>query len=147
MTDAQTLPVLQQVVQRESRSLLQYIREAFPWTTAGDHAAWTQLQQLIDEQRQGVGALVQFLTRRLHTFPYLGSYPAGFTTVNFVALDHLLPLLVDEQRQAVTALEQALLQLSDSEARGQVQTYLEMKRRHLKNLETLAPAHPEPAIR
>ena len=146
MSDVQTLAVLQQVVQRESRSLLQYLREAFPWTTAQNRNVWEQLQRFIDEERQGVGALVQFLISRLHTFPYLGSYPSSFTNINFVAIEHLLPLVVEDARRSVAALERELAQIPDAEARGQVQTYLEMKRRHLPSLESLATTHPEPAL-
>src|SRR3989442_15666615 len=105
MNNGPTLALLQQLVQRESRSLLQYLREAFPWTTDQNRDAWGQLQQLMDEEQQGVGALVQFLVRWLHTFPYLGSYPSDFTNINFVALEHLLPLLEEEARRSVAALE------------------------------------------
>ena len=146
MNDAPTLPVLEQLVQRESHSLLQYMSDAFPWTTAKDRDAWTELQRLIAEERQGVGALVQFLVRRRHMFPYLGGYPANFTNINFVALEHLLPLLVDHERRAIAELERDLAQLSDPEAYSQVQTYLEMKRRHLLSLGALSTAHLEPAV-
>ncbi len=146
MNNSQALAVLQQLVEREGRSLLQYISDAFPWTTARNREAWTQLQRLIDEERQGVGTLVQFLVGRRHTVPYLGAYPSSFTNINFVALEHVLPLLADHERRSVTALERDLALITDPEARALVQNYLEMKRQHLQSLEALASAQPEPAV-
>ena len=51
MIDARALALLQDVLRRESRSLLQYVREAFPWTTPEERELLAKLRQLTDEER------------------------------------------------------------------------------------------------
>jgi hypothetical protein len=149
--DAPSEAILQGIVQRESRSLLQYVADSFPWTTEDEKAVLGRIQQMIEEERQGVGDLIGFMVRRRLTLPYLGTYPGEFTTINYVSLDHLMPLLVDEERRALLALESNQAQLEQSavssqqSACAQVQKLLDMKRRHLQTLEKLAASHPQPA--
>jgi rubrerythrin len=143
VTDARTAAILQDVLRREGRSLLQYVSEAFPWATAEERAALAALQKLIDEERRAAAELGRFLTRRRVALPYLGAYPMEFTTTNYVSLDHLLPLLIGQQKKAVARLEQDLAALADADARTQLERLLTMKRQHLKELESLAAAHPE----
>jgi hypothetical protein len=145
--DAQTQALLEAIVRRESRSLLQYVGEAFPWATREEQAALAGLQTLIEEERQGVATLMQFLVRRGHVYPYLGQYPESFTSINFVALEHLLPLLAEHERRTLADLESDLGRMPDAEARQQVHNYLETKRRHLKALEELAATRPATAGR
>ena len=134
---------LQRLFRREGRSLLQYIRDAFPWTTdGGDRLA--RLQKLIDEERTWLGEFTRYLQRRRVTPPYLGAYPMEFTTLNFVALDHVLPMLVQFQRQAIPILEADAAALTDADARAMVEQLVTLKKDHLKTLEGLA-AQPEPA--
>src|SRR5262249_29525890 len=45
--DADSAALLQDIVRRERRSVLLYVSEAFPWTTAKDSAALAQLSGLI----------------------------------------------------------------------------------------------------
>jgi rubrerythrin len=141
--EAQTIKVLEDVVRREGRSLLQYVQDAFPWTTPAELEALSQLQQIIDEERQGVAALTQFLTRKYRTFPRLGTYPSSYTTINFVSLEHLLPLLAEAERHAIPALEADIAVVKDDEAKTILVQILERKRNHLKVLEDLAQANPE----
>jgi rubrerythrin len=142
MTDYLTAPILSDVLRRESRSLLQYVDEAFPWTPPEEQATWDQLTKLIAEERKALTALAHFLDRRRIPLPYLGSFP-DFTGVNFVSLDHLLPLLVEHQKKSIASLESDLARLSDPEAAKVLGQLLEVERRHLKTLETLAARHTQ----
>jgi rubrerythrin len=135
--NADTRALLEDILRRESRSLLQYVSESFPWTTADEQQALSRLQEMVREECQATGALAQFFAKREHTFPYLGSFPAAFTTINFVSLDHVAPLLADAERQGLERLERDLGKLNDPEARDQVAHIVEMKRRHLSTLKTL----------
>src|SRR5262249_20583158 len=127
MSDPKTLDTLADIVQRESRSFLQYVGEAFPWANAKDNEALTKLQQMIEEEARAPADLAQFLVRRQHYAPYLSPYPASFTSYGFVSLRYLLPILIERQRQAVAALDQDLARLSgDPEARERVQTIADM---------------------
>jgi hypothetical protein len=143
--DAATETLLTSIVRRESRSLLQYVHDAFPWTTQEEQQALVQLRALIAEEQDGVAALTQALGSRGHVYPYFGSYPMAFTTINYVSLEHLLPLLVDYERRSLHDLERDLSGLRDAQAQELVAQLVDMKRRHLKVLQDLAAAHPETA--
>src|SRR5712692_11577422 len=105
MLDARTQTRLQEILRRESRSFLQYVSDSVPWTRPGEKDALAQLQTLIEEERRANAAFAKFLIRNRIPVPHLGSYPVSFTTLNFVALDHLLPLLVDAERRCILDLE------------------------------------------
>src|SRR5262249_48905304 len=141
MLDATTQTRLQAILRRESRSFLQYVSDAFPWTTLEEQSALAQLQALIAEERSATAGLAKFLTRHRIPVPYLGSYPVAFTTLNFISLDHLLPLLVDGERGAIADLERDLASFTDPACQQQIQKFLDMKCQHLKTLEGLAAAH------
>src|SRR5262249_55418805 len=131
----------------ESRSLLQYLRDAFPYASGDEQAVLSQLGQMADEEREAIAALLRYLETYRHTVPYLGSFPASFTTMNFVAVDFLLPRLLMETRQAATRLEYDLTGVTDPEPHRLVEAILARKREHLKILESLVAAHKAPAAR
>jgi hypothetical protein len=139
--DPRTCAVLQEIMKRESRSLLQYVAEAYPWTTPEEQAAQAQLQQIIGEEREGAAEIGHFLTRHRLALPYFGAYPAEFTNANFIALDYLLPRLAADEHRAIAALEQELSGLQDAEARALGQKILDKKRQHLTTLAGLAGTH------
>jgi len=139
--DASGQALLQDIVRRESRSLLQYVSEAFPWTTREERAALVTLQEMIEDERRNTAALGQFLVRRKIGVPYLGPYPDSFTSMNYVSLDYLLPRLVEYQHRAIRQLQADLRKLSDVDATEQVERILDAKRRHLQILERLAAEH------
>jgi hypothetical protein len=135
--------VLEAAIRREGRSLLQYLSEAYPWTrSAGDPTPDT-VRALAAEERDALAVLTKFLARRRHAVPYLGAFPMGFTTMNFVSLDYLLPRLVEDGRRSIEALQRDRAALADAEMKTQLEGFLDLKRRHLKTLEALAmaPAH------
>jgi rubrerythrin len=144
--DAQSLPVLQDIVRRESRSLLQYIHDSFPWTSAGEESALAQVRQCAEEERESAAGLVRWLARRRQIVPNLGSYPAGFTTINYASLDFILPKLAAEERKGLAKLTEDLALIADSDAHALVSALIEKKRQHLKTLEELIAAHPEPPM-
>lgn len=138
MTDARTEVVLQDLLRREGRSLLQYVCEAFPWTNDPGQEKLAVLQRLGEEERAAAAGVASHL-RRLHAVaPHLGPYPMAYTTINYAALDHLLPLLAKAQAGAVADLERDLAGLADAEARLQVDRVLQTKRHHLTTLQSLA---------
>jgi rubrerythrin len=144
--DAQSLPVLQDIVRRESRSLLQYIHDSFPWTSAGEESVLARIRQCAEEERDSAAVLVRWLARRRQIVPTLGPYPAGFTTINYASLDHILPKLATEEREGLAKLKEDLAVIADADARELVSALIEKKRQHLKTVEELAAAHPEPSV-
>jgi hypothetical protein len=135
--DSQTQGILQAVLDRESRSMLLYTGEAYPWATLEEEKALRALQQLIAEEREAIGRLGRFLVRRHIPLPPLGFFPQQFTTINFLALDYLIPRLIEAQRRSIAELERDLAGLHDSDARTAVADLLAVKRRHLEVLEDL----------
>jgi hypothetical protein len=145
MIDSQTAAVLQGIIRREGRSLLQYVNHAFPWTRGGENERLGQLHMLVQEERDATAEVARCLIRNRVAPPYLGAYPMGFTTYNFVSLDSLVPRLLEYQRQAIANLEGELAHIHDPDARAVVQRLLETKQRHLKTLESL-PAAPGASV-
>jgi hypothetical protein len=138
--DPKDAALLETIVRREGRSLLQYVAEAFPWTKSPGDPLVDQVRDLARQERDAVAALTKFLARRRHTVPYLGSFPMRFTTMNFVSLDYLVPRLVEDGRQAIAALERDRAALTDADGRAEADRLLDLKRRHLKALEALKAA-------
>jgi hypothetical protein len=144
--EAQVLAILQEIVRRESRSLLQYIHDSYPWTPSGERTALDHIRALAKEQRESAAALAQWLARNRHFMPYLGSYPSGFTTINFVALDYIIPKLVADERQGLAHIDADLGVITDPGARPLVEALAAKKRAHIKILEELAAAIPATTV-
>jgi hypothetical protein len=132
--------VLEAVIRREGRSLLQYVSESFPWTTSVGDTTPDKVRDLAREERDALAVLTKFLARRRHTIPYLGAFPMAFTTMNFVALDYLLPRLAEDGRRAIDALQRDRSALAEADTRAQLDKFIELKQRHLKALEALTTA-------
>jgi len=141
--DPHTQHLLQDILRRESRSILTYVAEAYPWTPSMEEKIWTDLQQLIAAEREAVASLGRFLVRRRIPLPYLPPYPAHFTTINFLALDFLLPRLIEQERQSIADLERDRTALKDPAAQAEVEKLLTLKRGHLTQLEKMAATQPQ----
>ena len=139
--DARTQAILQDLVRKEGRSLLQYVGESYPWTTANNHDKLPVLLQMVKEEQDAAAAVVRLLLKRKVRPPYLGAYPMHFTTINYISLDHLLPPLVDFEKRRIAELDRELPLVDDVEARAAVLSLLDMKRRHLQTLDGLAPSN------
>jgi hypothetical protein len=137
--DRQTYLRLQDIIRREGRSFLQYAGESFPWTTAPEQETVVKLQELVTEERDAAAALARYLAKHRLTPPYLGAYPSYFTSYNFLALHRLVPLLIDHQKHGVAELERDV-HTFNGDTRQQIEKMLELKKRHLKELEALSAA-------
>jgi hypothetical protein len=137
--DRPTYLRLQDIIRREGRSFLQYTGESFPWTTAPEQEIVAKLQELTREEKDAVTALARYLAKNRLTPPYLGAFPSYFTSYNFLALRRLLPMLIEHQQQAIAQLQGDVSALH-GETRQQIERLLEMKKRHLKELEALSGA-------
>jgi hypothetical protein len=137
MMDSLSVSVLKEILCREGRSLLQYVRDAFPWATAAEHAVPAQITAMIDAEQAAAAALARLLLKHHISLPYVGPYPMNFADVNYVSLDHLVPMLVEHEKRAINHLERDLALLHDASARVEVQKILAIKEKHLKQMETL----------
>lgn len=146
MIDPHTQTLLQDILRRESRSVLTYVAEAYPWTSSTGTKTLTALQNLIAAEREAVACLGRFLVRQRIPLPFLPSYPSHFTTINFLALDFILPRLIEYERQSITELESDLAALKCAAARAEVEKLLALKRKHLPQLEELACEQPQASV-
>jgi hypothetical protein len=144
--DLHTQQLLQNILRRESRSVLTYVAEAYPWTTSTEEKTWTDLQQLIAAEREAITSLGRFLVRHRIPLPYLPPYPSHFTTINFLALDFLLPRLIEDERRLIADLERDRAVLKDPAAQAEVDKLLALKRRNLGHLEELVSAQPQASV-
>ncbi len=133
--DAATAAIMQNTVRQEGRSLLQYVGESFPWTTAKNHDTLPILANIVKEEQQGAAAVVQCLVKNRVRPPYLGAYPMSFTTINYMALDYLIPFLVDFEKRRINELERDIAIVTGDDAPRLLQVILDMKRRHLASLQ------------
>ena len=136
---------LETTLRRETRSLLQYSRESFPWVRTGTEEPLVRLHQVMTRDRDAQLALQRFLTRHRHPSSFLGSFPMSFTTMNFVSLDWLLPRLLQEQTQALAALEHDRDSFPDGLARAELDRLVVLKRDTVRELSALADAVKAPA--
>ena len=132
--------LLTRILQRETYSLLQYLSDLSPWTQFDGQGVLGELDRMRAEEAQAARRLANLLSRR-HIHPGTGGFPQEYTTLHYIALDHLLPLLVQYQQWAVTELEADMTRLTDPEVRAAAQNVLDGKRRHLAALQRLAADH------
>lgn len=143
MNSADSLAILDAILRREGRSFVQYVGEAFPWTTARDEQSVTQLQRVVAEDKAALVRLARFLDRHHHAIGPLESFPARWTSINFAALEHVLPHLVQAHKESITSLKRDLSWLTDPAARHEVEALLAAKGRHLQMLQGLTASHSQ----
>jgi hypothetical protein len=145
VADEQSFSVIENVIRREGRSLIQYVIESYPWTADGEQSALELLQITADQERECLGRLMEYLFKHKGANPQPAPYPVSYTTMNYISLEHLLPILTESARQASARIERDLAQVSDREGHDLLSSYLALKRQHAETLSELAAAHPETA--
>jgi hypothetical protein len=135
MTDGLLLP---EMLRRECRSYLQYIRESFPWAKGKDEVLRAKVLSLAESENQALGNLARAMQKRHITLPYLGAFSPSFTNSNFLAVSYVVPRLATAQRQAIADLERDLQHIQDAELRALFESYRDRKHAHLQELENLA---------
>jgi hypothetical protein len=138
MTDREFLPEL---VRRESRTFLQYVRESYPWAKGpGEIKLRDQIARMADEEGEHIAKLGRLVLKRRHPFAGPDPYPTSFTNSNFLDTYALVPKLLDAERQSLEALEREHAACADDELRAMLASYRDLKRRHVAELESLAAA-------
>lgn len=141
--DVRTQDIVIGLLGRETSSLLQYLSESFPWPNMEDPVVVARLNSMIREQQSAIGKFYRLLARHLVPPPLRQPFPSHFTTINFVALDHLMPLLAEEQRRLIAALEKDLEQVTDQEVRNLLQLLLAKEQEHLQQFKHI---HLQPSV-
>ena len=128
---------LDQLLITLSRSLLQYVGEAWPWT--GSHASTERqkINELVSRQQKQISRLSELLSRRNRYIDF-GTYPTEYTDLHYVALDYLLSQLIENEDSLITDLEQTLQKCTDdSDAIPLLQQILSDQRASLSQLQEL----------
>lgn len=133
MEAAQVAP-LQAVLRQETRSLLQYAREAFPWTTVAGHGACDAIDSMARAESEAVAKLGRWLAKQHVPLTFPGAYPIQFTNLNFIAVAAFLPRLVADQRRRIAEVERARAVLADAQGCALVEELLQLKKKHLQQL-------------
>ncbi len=134
--------LLNRIVTRETYSLLQYLNDAWPWTGPRERQTLEQLQKLAEEDKQETRRFAMLLTRR-RMVPTGGWFPEEFSETHYLALDHLLPRLVRHQRWTITESEKDLSGATEPDIIEAGLRLLDMKRRHLIELERLTAEYAD----
>jgi hypothetical protein len=134
--------LLQDILRRESRSLLQYVAESYPWSKREGAAACAAIRSMARAEADVVARLGRWLAKERVAVTFPGAYPMQFTTMNFVAVSFLLPRLAEEERTRIAELQHSLNAIPDG-ARALVQTLIDLKGRHAEQLAALGkPTSP-----
>lgn len=132
MSDA---AALSEILRRESRSYLQYVRESSPWAKGKDEAVRESVLTMAMNENAALQDLGRTMQKHHIALPALGGFPASFTTSNFIDVGFLIPKLIAAQKQAIAALEVNLAAVQDADFRNRLQTFHELKSKHLQELE------------
>jgi hypothetical protein len=120
------------------RSLLQYVGESWPWTSADEAAEQARIDALVAEQQQSLRSLTELLAARGHRIDP-GSYPTEYTSLHYVALDYLLTQLVEEQQELADECAEVVTEgANDPQAAPLLVQISEQATDHLQRLRLLA---------
>lgn len=135
-----TSDLLNDLLVRIYRGLLQYSVECWPWTDAEESAEKRAVERMAAAQQQHIRHVVDLLTERGVVVDF-GNYPDN-SELHYVSLDYLLRRLVADEQQIVGALESAQGQfIHDPAGAGLVSELLASEKRHLSELRELAQSH------
>lgn len=138
--------LLQNLLRQESRSLLQYAAESFPWSKAEDQAEIKAIRAMAQAEADAVTKLGRWLARQRVPLTFPGAYPMHFTSINFIAVLALAPRLIADQEQHIAAVAQVEAALAHDDGRALVRPLLDLKRAHLQKLRELQNAASPTAV-
>lgn len=141
MPDNASNELLNDLMARAYRSLLQYAGECWPWASSDEAAEEQAVREMAAEQKSYVAGIVELLQSRDWSI-FLGNYP-DFTALHYVSLDFLLGRLISDEEELLAEIEAGRHALSgDPEAAGLVAELSSATMRHLAKLREMAAAHP-----
>jgi hypothetical protein len=131
--------LLASLFHRESRSILQYVRESYPWANAKNDAARVAVHRIAEAEAASLAKLARLMLKKHLNLPAHGDFPISFTDGNYVAVSYLIPKLISAQRQLLADLERDLPSISDSDLKNAIAALRDLKRANLSELEALMP--------
>ena len=111
MSAQDTHVVLNDLLNKMSRSLLQYMGESWPWHSARDSQRQELVDGLVRRQQFGVERIAGLLQKRHHVIQF-ENYAKDRSHLHYVTLDFFKPLLIDDQSKLVQSLRSAARQIA-----------------------------------
>ena len=132
---------LNQVLIDLTRSLLQYVGECFPWSAADASTEQETINQAVVRQKVHISRLADLLDLRQTTIDF-GTYPTEYTSLHYLALEHLLSQLADSEQNLIQELEQSIQICGDDTAAVEIlERALADEHENLTVLQELAQSH------
>lgn len=129
--------LLVDVLRRESRSFLQYVRESYPWASVSESALRDQILALADREAEILARIARLLQSRRVPLPIFGTFPTSYTSSNFLAARALIPRLLEDGRRLLAELDRDLEFVADEPGRQLLEALQQRKREHLQILESM----------
>jgi hypothetical protein len=132
---------LQEIVRRESRSLLQYAREVPLWAAPKERPALAQLHEIARTEGQATDALATWLQRHHAGILHLGPYASNYLSLNDMGLCRLLPRITQDHARLLLILETDAAALAGvMNGQSVLSDLVSLKRRHADELRSMSPA-------
>jgi len=112
MSVQNTTEILTELLNRLSRSWLQYIGEAWPWASSESEDRLETFRGLVRRQQFSAERVASLLSDRDAVIS-VQSYLFDGTTLNYVTLDYVKPRLVADEKEVIAELKSAVVSLKD----------------------------------
>lgn len=143
MSDPTHNALLNQLLVNLGRSLLQYVGEAWPWTSHDHTRERKTIEELVSRQQAQIARLVNWLAARDGAVEF-GAFPTEYTDLHYVALDYLISQLIENETALIGDLEQTVQACSDDpEADELLKQILEEQRAIVQALQGLQQERAE----
>ena len=142
MAELNSSDVLNRVLARVYRSLMQYAIDCWPWSRFTDTAATLPpeqqaIEQMTKKQQEFAARLVELITSRGDVVDF-GSFPDN-SELHYVSLDYLLGKLTGDEQELIAELHSALSALGrDAEATALVSELLAVETQNVVRLRELS---------
>jgi hypothetical protein len=146
MADQNHSDLLNRLLVRIYRGVMQYAVECWPWSAAADANGveppeQRAIEKMAARQQQFIGRLVGLLSKRRAAVDF-GVYPDN-SELHYVSLDYMIGKLIADEERLVAELESAQKGLQgDPEAAKLVAELLAAEKQHLAQLRDLAAKAP-----
>lgn len=112
MSDQASLQILGDLLNQIQYSLLQYVGESWPWTSAEDQSRKDAFTGLVRRQQFSAERLASLLVDRRAVVTG-SNYPHDCSELHFVTLDYARARLISNTSDIVSSLKDATSQLAD----------------------------------
>src|SRR5439155_293439 len=82
--------IVPELLRREDRSFLQYIRESYPWAKGKSEGVRETVMRVANAEDEFQARLARLMQKRLMPMPAQNAFPTAFTNFNFLAVSYLL---------------------------------------------------------